>query len=345
MPATPTALNPHQVTLEETVLDPTSLFTWEPHVDQRTVRAHHLVVTLGSYIDAGHSQRMIDAHLLEQLPSRVIGRFDADQVVDYAGRRPTIVFDRDHFGEYAKPEIALHLVTDRDGTSFLLLTGPEPALQWERMAAGVRHLIEQLDVQQTVLVQSMPAPTPHTRPVAITRYASDPDLVSDELPILGTFSLSASFGGVLTLRLGEAGHQVIGLVAHVPHYVADADYPAAAGSLLEALRDVTRLALPTGGFDLAAAIVRAQIDRQVSGSEELTEMVQGLERSYDEFVQEHALRHARNGQLPSADELGQQFEEFLAGLSDPGSDTDGDGGAEGDAGPGDGPHSPSTPGA
>lgn len=326
------------------MLDPTSLFSWEPHVDQRTLRASTLVVTLGSYIDAGHSQRLIDAALLGQLPNRVLGHFDADQVVDYAGRRPTIVFDRDHFGDYAKPEITLHMVTDRDGTSFLLLTGPEPAFQWERMAAGVRHLIEQLDVQRTVLVQSMPAPTPHTRPVAVTRYASDPDLVSDELPILGTFSLSASFGGVLTLRLGESGHEVIGLVAHVPHYVADSDYPEAAGALVEALREVTHLALPTGGFDLAAGIVRAQIDNQVMASEELTAMVGALEHSYDEFLQEHQLRHSRQGELPSAEEIGQQFEDFLAGLSTPDDAPEpGPGPEPGPEPPADGPGSPEKP--
>lgn len=310
------------------MLDPSTLFSWEPHVDQRTLRARTLVVTLGSYIDAGHSQRLLDAHLLERLPSRLIGRFDADQVVDYAGRRPTIVFDRDHFGEYRKPEINLHLVQDADDTGFLLLTGPEPALQWERMAAAVRHVIEQVDLERTVLVQSMPAPTPHTRPVPVSRYASDPALVAGTEPVLGTFSLSASFSGVLTLRLGEAGHDVLGLVAHVPHYVADADYPAAADALLAQLKEVTALALPVDGFDLPAALVRAQIDAQVSGSEELTAMVRALEESHDQFVQEHRLLSEQSASLPSAEEIGAQFEDFLATLGDEGGDGDEQPGSE-----------------
>ncbi len=298
------------------MLDPTSLFTWEPHVDQRTLRADTLVVTLGSYVDAGHTQRLLDAQLIEQLPNRVVGRFDADQLLDYAGRRPTITFDRDHFSEYRKPEVNLHLMTDHDGTDFFLLNGPEPALQWERMAASVNHVIEQLGVKQTVLVQSMPAPAPHTRPVAVTRFASDPELVADEAPVLGTFQLSASFTGVLTVRLGEAGHPALGLVAHVPHYIADNDYPAAAGAIMAALRDTTQLAVPVDGFDLGAGIVRAQIDNQVAESEELTQMVGALERGYDQFAEERHLRNVENAQLPSADEIGQKFEEFLADLGD-----------------------------
>jgi len=298
------------------VLDPTSLFTWEPHVDQRTLRAGTLVVTLGSYVDAGHTQRLLDAHLLEHLPNRVLGRFDADQLLDYAGRRPLITFDRDHFSEYRRPEINLRLVTDRDGTDFLLLDGPEPALQWERMAASVRYVVEQLGVERTILLQSMPAPTPHTRPVAVTRFASDPALVADEVPMLGTFQLSASFTGVLALRLGEAGHEALGLVAHVPHYIADNDYPAAAGALVSALRDVSRLAVPVDEFDVSAGIVRAQIDSQVAQSEELQEMVGALERGYDQFSEEHHLRNVEHSQLPSADEIGEKFEQFLADLGD-----------------------------
>ena len=94
------------------MLDPVSLFTWEPHVDQRRIHADTLVVTIGSFLDAGHAQRLMDAQLLDHLPNHVLGRFDADQLIDYAGRRPEIVFDRDHFVDYAKPELALHLVTD-----------------------------------------------------------------------------------------------------------------------------------------------------------------------------------------------------------------------------------------
>lgn len=298
------------------MLDPTTLFTWEPHVDQRRIRAHTLVVTLGSYVDAGHMQHQLDEHLLGRLPNRLLGRVDADQVTDYAGHRPTIVFDRNHFSRYDAPTVSLKLLTDTNGTDFLVLSGPEPSLQWERVAGTVRNLVQQLDVRRTVLVQSMPAPAPHTRPVAITRFASDPALVADEEPLLGTFSLSASFTGMLTVRLGEAGHEVLGLLAHVPHYIADAEYSPAVVSMLDALRDATRLVIPRDGFELPVAAVRAQIDSQVQASEELTAMVGALEERYDAFVEQHRLRAAAEQELPSAEEIGQEFERFLADLGE-----------------------------
>lgn len=328
------------------MLEPTALFQWEPHVDQRTLRADSMVVTLGSFMDAGHTQRLVDDQLLQQLPNRLVGTFDADQVIDYAGHRPTITFDRNRYTDYQAPQIALHLVTDRDGRDFLLLTGPEPSLQWERMASAVTYVIEQLGVQRTVLVQTMPAPAPHTRPVVVTRYANDSSLV--ETPAaLGTFQLSAPFSGVLTLRLGEAGHRVLGLLAHVPHYLVDTDYPPAAAAMISALRDATALALPTDGLDLASAVVRQQIDAQVSANPELTEMVSTLETAFDEFTERMRVVPPTEQQLPSADEIGAQFEDFLAGLT--GSEPGGRVAPDDSATPDDSPpsteqHGPGTPG-
>ncbi|MDN5570659.1 MAG: PAC2 family protein [Propionibacteriaceae bacterium] len=317
------------------MLDPTTLFSWEPHVDQRTVHADTMIVTLGSYVDAGHTQRQTDEQLLQHLPNRLLGTFDADQLIDHTVRRPTITFDRNHFTDYAPHRIALHLVTDTDGRDFLLLNGPEPSLQWERMAAAVNHLAGQLDVQQTVLVQTMPAPAPHTRPVVVTPYASDPTLVSTE-PVLGTFTLSAAFPGVLTLRMGEAGHPVLGLLAHVPHYISDHDFPPATSAMIEALRDATALRLPTDGLDLASTMVRQQIDAQVSQSEELTAMVEAMERQFDEFTEKMRIVPPTEQQLPSAEEIGAKFEDFLANLgdADPAAGGDAD---DGDADDGEGP--------
>ena len=40
--------------------------------------------------------------------------------------------------------------------------------------------------------------------------------------------------GLLEMRLGEWGHPAMGFVAHIPHYVANLDYPAASAAMLRA---------------------------------------------------------------------------------------------------------------
>lgn len=298
------------------MLDPIALFSYESHIDQRTIRADTLLVTLGSFVDAGHTQRILDEHLLNTLPNRLLGHFDADQVYDYAGHRPLIVFDRNHFERYRRPTISLHAVTDASGRTFLLLRGPEPSFQWERMASAVQHLLD-----------------PHTRDVAVTRFASDPDLL-DEEPVLGAFQMSSSFTALLTQRLGEAGRDAIGLTAHVPHYLAETDVPGAAVAVLQELAATAGVEVPAGELQAAHAAMIAQVDEQVAASGELAAVVGQLERQYDAVAEGRRRITAAARDLPSADEIGQQAEDFLRGLGESGDDVaDDDASGDDEGGP------------
>jgi hypothetical protein len=301
------------------------LFTYDSAIDQRTVHAHTLVVTLGSYLDAGHSQRILNDHLLNSLPNHRLGYFDADQVFDYAGHRPHIIYDKDHFAEYEAPEIILHQLKDSNGQNFLLLSGPEPSLQWERMAAAIDHVIDEFDVQQTVLVHGFPAPSPHTRPVRVTKFASDPELIPINSGMPASFQMSSSFGSLLTLRLGEKGRAVIGLSAHVPQYLVGTDFQDSALALLNSLAEVTQLSLPHEELDMIARMNRTQIDSEVARSPELSQVLEQMETNYDHFISQRGLPVSQED-LPTADELGLEFENFLRSLdgdTDPGSKDEG----------------------
>lgn len=295
------------------MLDPVSLFEFDPHIDRRSIRATTLVVTLGSR-DPGHTQRIVDQHLLNTLPNHRIGGVDSDQVLDYAALRPGIGFERDHFTGYRAPSIDLHHVSDGQGRSFLLLSGPEPSLQWERMVGTVDYLIDQFDIGETILVHGVPAPAPHTRAMHVSRYAGGPDIVPVEDAVPMTFEMGATFSSVLALRLGERGRAITGLVAHVPHYLAAGDVPEAAIAVLERLADRANLDLPVGGLPTAAQILRGRVDAEVAESEEAQQMVAELEAQYDHFMRNRSLTQGED--VPSADEIGAQVEDFLRGLSD-----------------------------
>ncbi|MFV0451652.1 MAG: PAC2 family protein [Propioniciclava sp.] len=298
------------------MLDPTALFSWAPHIDQRSIRADTLVITMQNYADAGHASRQLNDQFLQHLPNKLLGTFDADQLVDYTAHRPAITFDKTHFTDYHAPEIALHQVTDTDGRDFLLLAGPEPALQWERVAATIGHVVAQLEVTRTVLVQTMPSPAPHTRPVVVSRYGSDPALVT-EPPVLGTFALRAPFSALLMLRMGEAGQPVHGLLAHVPHYLTETDFPPAASALLTAIQDTTQLRLPFNGLDAASTTVRRAIDAQIADNDEMRTLIGALEEQFDTFTESTGVVPPSEQQLPNAEEIGARFEDFLANLTDP----------------------------
>jgi hypothetical protein len=98
----------------------------------------------------------------------------------------------------------------------------------------------------------------------------------------------------------------------VPHYLAQAAYPAAAATLLESVQRVTGLVLPGDSLREAARRTDLEIARQVEGSAEVAEVVQALEQQYDSFAANRESLLASDEAVPTAEELGAQFEQFLA---------------------------------
>ena len=274
-----------------------------------------LVQALSGFIDAGAARQLARNHLLGMLPNEVVATFDADQLYDYRARRPTMLFLRDHWESYDEPHLVVRLLRDSDGTAFLLLDGPEPDVQWERFTAAVRVLVERLGVRLTVGVNAIPMAVPHTRPVGLTAHGTRAELVAGFQPWINAVQVPASVGHLIEYRLGQLGRDAVGFAVHVPHYVAQMEYPAAAAALLEAVSAVTTLRLPADPLEKAAEQVRANIDQQVADSTEVAAVVGALEQQYDAFVagqgRERSLADGTT-KLPTADELGAELERFLA---------------------------------
>jgi predicted ATP-grasp superfamily ATP-dependent carboligase len=300
------------------MLDPEELYQLgeEPGDLARPILVH----ALPGFVDAGSAGRLAVEHILGSLDHEVVARFDADQLVDYRSRRPTMIFAEDHYDGYDAPELALYRVYDSLGTPFLLLTGPEPDLQWERFVAAVTQLVERFDVRLSVGLMAIPMTVPHTRPLGVTVHGTDPELFGVRRnPWRGHMQVPANVGALLELRLGQAGHEAIGFAAHVPHYLSQTGFPAAAQTLLEEVTKATGLVLPTHELAEAARELRAVIDEQVGGSEEVTGVVRALERQHDAFAGGEArgsLLAAEADELPSGDEIGAELEKFLAELDE-----------------------------
>ena len=274
-----------------------------------------LVHDLAGDFDAAHAGALAGAHLLAGLPHEVIARFDADSLVDYRAHRPRMTFNADRYESFAAPEILLYALEDDAGRPFLLLHGAEPDYAWERFVAAVAHLVTRLGVTSVVALQAIPMPVPHTRPVTVTAHATRRALI-DSYPVYwGELRIPGSIAALLELRLGEAGVDALGVAAHVPHYLSSATYPAASVTLLEHLQQLTGLHLPVEGLREAAEANRTEIDEQIARSSDNTAVVAALEQQYDTFTAAREgtdLLGATGGEVPSAEEIGAEFERFLA---------------------------------
>lgn len=281
-------------------------------VDRSHIKRHQpLLVLLDGYVDAGHLVEQSTNALQDVLSGETVVDFDIDQLYDYRSRRPRILFNGTHFTDYQTPLLHIDQLEDIDGHSMLLLHGAEPDFQWERFMTALCDVIVDLRVSEVIWAQSVPMPTPHTRPTLFTVSGSDSERVEAQSAWRPSSMMPASFSAYLESKLIELDVPVTGYSAHTPHYLADTVYPVGMVALLETLAEALHM-----HWDLDDARGEAQeflsaLDEQAKDNEEFQRQIAALEVQHDEFVekiaQQHELQH-----LPTADELGAEFEAFLA---------------------------------
>ena len=92
---------------------------------------------------------------------------------------------------------------------------------------------------------------------------------------------------------------------------------------------MTGLELPTAALDNAADSLRVQVDKELANNEEVSSVVAALESQYDSYTaatEQQASLLAADEPLPSADEIGDEFQRYLAEQAR----QSGDGGADND---------------
>jgi len=295
-----------------------------------------LVLVLDGFLDAGNAAAHAARHLADldggpEGQGPVVATFEVDQFHDYRARRPAMSFVRDHYEAYDAPRLVVRLLRDSGGTPYLLLHGPEPDNRWEAFARAFREVVEQLGVTRVVAMGAVPMAVPHTRPIAITPHANRPELLLGTSPWRGELRIPSSAQSLLEVRLGEWGIAMLGFVAHIPHYLAQLDYPKAAAVLLEQVELAGRLTIDLSELNELAREREGEIDRYLASNEEVGEVVDALEQQYDAFERAEESGNsllAGDEPLPTGEEIGQQFEQFLAGLDAQGDNDTNDSGRD-----------------
>ncbi len=300
--------------------EPTLLYTIDEQLaaqlSDELADAPVMVHLVQGFVDAGGAGQIAAEHLVERFAPQRLATFDVDELVDYRSRRPAMTFDHSTWNDYDAPMLVVDVLHDRAGVPFLLLHGVEPDIRWEAWISAVREVLERFGVRLTVGIHGIPMGVPHTRPIGFTAHATRADLVATQPSWFGTVRVPASASALLEHRLGRWGHDAMGFAMHVPHYLAQSVYPQAAMAALVQVEKATGLDLSSGALEPAARESAAEIERQLADSPEVAAVVAALERQYDETV--HQLDAGSLGDLPTADELGAEFERFLAQQDDQG---------------------------
>jgi PAC2 family len=294
--------------------EPRELFELNPGLTQ-VPEGLHLVAGLTGFADAGSGVTQLGSYLLATLQHEVVATFDADVLLDYRARRPTIFFDQDHLADYTPATLKLYLAYDELHQPFLLLAGFEPDFQWERFTTAVLGLIESLRVKTVTWVHAIPMPVPHTRPIGVTVSGNRTDLIESMSIWKPQTQVPANALHLLEFRLQAMVYPIAGFILLIPHYLADTEYPAAAITALESISAATNLIFPTDRLRQDDREFVANIDEQVASNAELGRLVGALEERHDSYMQDTQVRSPltdEDGELPTADEIATELENFLA---------------------------------
>ena len=228
-----------------------------------------------------------------------------------------MMFVEDHWESYEEPALALHVL--HDGVQHAV---PAAGRARSRICTGSASpprsssSIDRLGVRLTVGFNAIPMAVPHTRPTGVTAHATRRDLIAGYEPWLRRVQVPGAAGHLLEFRLGQAGRDALGFAVHVPHYLAQSEYPAAAERLLIAVSKATGL----HAADRGAARPRPSSPgpRSTSRSPRPTRPRRWCGRWRSSTTRSSAGRPGTNlladqtGPLPTADELGAELERFLA---------------------------------
>lgn len=270
-----------------------------------------LLHALDGFLSAGASAQLATS-TIRSADADIVHEFDLDAVYDYRARRPPIVFRSDHYADYEEPRLLITREHDVTGREFLLLAGPEPDFGWESFVAETIGIIADERVSLTVGLGAIPMGVPHTRPAPITAHGSRPELVDAHLRWDAEVTVPSSAQALLEYRLAQAGMDSVGYIVHVPHYLAQFEYPTAALALLDAVGLRLGLTFDVEELKAMAPQTLERIAEQISeqGGEEV---LAGLEQQYDAFTRGAAQSLLDDdAKLPSGDELAAQLERYLA---------------------------------
>lgn len=277
-------------------------------------KAPILITHFDGALDAGSAGSLAVVQLLRSLPSQRVATFNTDMLLDYRSHRPVMEVENWVTTAVSQPEIALDLVHDDAGVPILILHGPEPDSRWKAFNAAVRDLAAAAGVEVVFSFHGLPAAVPHSRPTTVHLQSTDADLVPDQPMMGGKARFPAPLSSYIQYQLHADGLVGVTLLAAVPYYMSDSNFPRASSALLRKLSDMADLSLPIGDLERGADEDATQVQKIVEVNPELQRTVQALEQHYDSISQaaaegaELGLAHgsedgapARTGPVPMVD--------------------------------------------
>ena len=244
--------------------------------------------------------------------SVIVGAIDPDPFYDFTQQRPHVTID-DEVREIVWPSNDFVLqrggepaTADGPGQRDVVgLIGVEPHLNWRTYVDAIITVAVAMSCEAVVTVGSAAEALPHTRTPPVTGSSATVGLASRLGLSQPSYEGITGVAGVLNAELEARGIPSISLRVGIPHYLMNAEHPMAVTALVRHLGHV--LDVPTSEWMLGD--IRNQVDSWrdvhdeiIASDDQLRMYVRMLEAEFD---------RRSEAQIPTADDLGDQFEQFL----------------------------------
>ncbi len=268
-----------------------------------------MVCSFSGWNDAGDAASSATSFLASALDAERFARIDSEEFYDFQANRPTVKIDESQARVISWPSVEiLEARAPRAPRDLVILQGVEPSMKWRSFSKLVLDLAEALDVQLIVTLGGLLADVPHSLPVAMTGFASDPGLMERLALKPSAYEGPTGIVGVLHAAFAESALPSASVWASVPHYVASATSPKATLALLRKLELLVGVSIDVSELEKAASEYERQVTLAVESDPDIQAFVERLERraAEDEEDSEPAI-----DELPSGDSIAREFQRFL----------------------------------
>ena len=266
-----------------------------------------LLLAFEGWNDAAAAATGVIDHLVDVWDAEVVAAVDPEEFYDFQVNRPSIGADDQGMRRLTWPSTELYLARPQGlNRDVLLLRGIEPNMRWRQFTAEILAAADDLEVEMVISLGAMLAETPHTRPIQVSGYSSEPEL-EDRLDLQpATYEGPTGIVGVITDACQRLDLPVVSFWAAVPHYLPAPPCPKATLALLGQVEDVLDCSVPLGELPEDAQAWDRGVAELADEDEDIADYVRQLEESSD------------TADLPEAsgDAIAREFERYLKRRTD-----------------------------
>ena len=298
-----------------------------------------LVVAFEGWNDAGEAASGAVRTLKDSLDVVPVASIDPELYYDFQFNRPMLAADEEGRRRLEWPgavvfapvspgihldpleeDAEAHASGSGVGNLYLLL-GTEPSRSWKAFTAELIDAALAAGIDGIVLLGSMLADVPHTRPISVFASSDNPQVRADLGVERPTYEGPVGILSVLADAAETVGIPTLALWASVPHYVHNSPSPKAMLALIERLEQLIDVTVPRGDLVADSAAWESGIDALAADDEDMAAYIEQLEQARDTVDSPEA----------SGEAIAQEFERYLRRRGD-GRDK-GDGRQDGRGGP------------